>query len=91
MRVTVDIPDGLMEQVMALGGFRTKRAAAVSALQECIRRHRHASGDACRLEPQTGAEGSRPGRQSLGGRASEGEQPRASLGPPRRPRARRKA
>ena len=40
MRVTVDIPDGLLEQVMELGGYPTKRAAAIAALEECIRRRR---------------------------------------------------
>ena len=51
MRITVDIPDGLLERVMELGGYPTKRAAAVAALEECIRRRR---------EPQAASEGPKP-------------------------------
>jgi hypothetical protein len=40
MRITVDIPDGLLERVMELGGYPTKRAAAIAALEECIRTRR---------------------------------------------------
>jgi len=38
MRTTIDIPDELMAQAMAVSGCRTKREAVVEALNELVRR-----------------------------------------------------
>lgn len=38
MRTHLDIDDALLEQVIALGGFPTKRAAVMAALEELAKR-----------------------------------------------------
>ncbi|MBM3497565.1 MAG: type II toxin-antitoxin system VapB family antitoxin [Armatimonadetes bacterium] len=75
MRITVDIPDGLLEQAMALGGFGTKRAAAIAALEECIRRHSDPSGPSHRPGPASGSKSRQPRGASAGGCASADPQP----------------
>ena len=38
MRTHLDIDDALLEQVITLGGFSTKRAAVMAALEELAKR-----------------------------------------------------
>jgi Arc/MetJ family transcription regulator len=40
MRTTLDLPDGLLEDVRRNGGFPTKRAAVLAALEEYLRGRR---------------------------------------------------
>jgi Arc/MetJ family transcription regulator len=40
MRISLDLPDGLMEEVMKASHRKTKRAAVAAALREFVRRNR---------------------------------------------------
>jgi Arc/MetJ family transcription regulator len=40
MRVTIDLPDALVEDARQLTGLRTKRAVVTLALEELVRRRR---------------------------------------------------
>ena len=40
MRTHIDLDEGLLEEVIALGAFPTKRAAVMAALEELAKRFR---------------------------------------------------
>lgn len=45
MRITIDIPDDLIEEAMRLGGFSTVQECVIAALEWFVSTHEHAEAE----------------------------------------------